>query len=343
MAEITSAPATPAGNATPAPAAPVVAPTRPSAESRIAAATKAFTGEQPPPEPIAAEGTPPPLPSTPVAPATEAVLRAEETASAQIRARNELADARKAFDAERGAWSKENQARLDRAAMLEHAFAMLERDPAVLLQAIKAKEGGRPVEEVLRDLYLEAADLEKLPAEMQAQARDQRARREIERRQAQIEAELQRERQSRAVAEMNGHLATYRGELASGLAGLGDGTPMLRELAQKRPDVAVSMLMDVAARMAVQAPQLGKQTAAQLAELVEREISAELEPFGGFYERKYRPAPAPPPASATPAPAVATPAPTIAPTMTDVTPVRRKSRNDDERLAAAIRAYGGGN
>jgi hypothetical protein len=350
MAEITTAaPATPAGNATPAPAAAAPtaesAPARRSADDRIAAATKAFVGELEPakPEPAAAAVETPPLPSTPVAPATEAVLRAEETASAQIRARNELADARKAFDAERAAWASESKGRLERAAMIEQAFEALQRDPSVLIQAIK--DGGRPVEEVLRDLYLEAADIDKLPAELQPQARDQRARREIERRQAQVEAELQRERQARSIAEMNSHLSAYRGELASGLAALGDSTPMFRELAQKRPDVAVNMLMDVAGRLALQAKQagtqLGKPSAGQLADLVEREIAAELEPFGGYYERKYKP-PAAAAAAAASAPAPPA-AQTIAPSMTDVTPVRRKARNDDERIAAAIRAYSGGN
>lgn len=336
MSEPTIA-ASPAGApaATATPAAPAA---RPSTSDLVAAATKALEGAAA--EPVAPVAPAAPvLPSTPEAPATAAVLEAQESASAQIRARNELADARKAFEAEKAAWQAQNKPKLERADNLERLLAEFERDPAAL---IKAKEGGRSADEIAKDLYLETVDVTKLPPEQQAAVLQHRELLALKRNQARLEARLVKEEQQRTQAEVSRQIATYRGELATGLSAISDTTPLVKELVGKRPDLVVGMMMDVAGRLAVEQPTLGVQNAAQLAERIEQALAAEIEPFTGYFERKFKPA-APPPVVAPPPPAAspAQEARAISSSITDATSVTRRPTTDNERIAAATRALSG--
>lgn len=351
MAEIPAAAPAAGTTSTPAPAAPAAPAARPKTADLIAAATKALGGEETVTEVKAetkAEPAKPAMPSTPEAPNTAAVLEAQEreSASAQIRERNAIADARKALAADRARLDAEYgpkfQALQQENAKLQRLVAEIERDPAAFA---KLKESGRSAEEIARDIYFETVDITKVPAEQQPAILAHRERKAQERRLAELEAKYARSEQQRQQAEIDSRIAGYRGEIAAGLSGLGEGTPLVKELAAKRPDVAVSLLLDLAGRLAVEQKQLGKQSAAQLAEIAEKALEAELEPFAGYYERKYKPA-APAPEVKTPEVKAKTPEPDVAPraispAITDVTPVMRRPTTVEERLRAAERALAG--
>lgn len=325
-----------------APGSAPAAPARSSQQEILAAATRAFAGE---PEPTAAEPAPapPPLPSTPDAPATAAVLAEQESASALIRQRNELADARKLLDAERAKWKQEQAEHTQRVSAMERAYAEFERDQAAWA---KARGSKRPLAEIARDLYLEDAKIEELPPEQQAPLRMQREMLRQQRELEQIRAEVKR-------AQIEQGLAQYRAQLAAGLSGITEETPLIKELATKNPQRLMAWMEQVQGDLAAKAPEAGILTAAQLAARLEPTLAAELEPYAGYWERKFKPVPPPAPQVASQAGTGAgasptgpggpppPPPPASAQSVAASTPARLKPMTPAERIAAATRELEG--
>lgn len=321
MAESTTA-APAGGTDTSTPAAPA----RPTDAQRLAAAVESLGGKSP-------------LPSTPEAPATKAVLEAEESASRLIRHKNELADGRRALEAERAAWQAEQKQKLETAERAERLLAEFERDPAAYFEA---RKGGRTPEQIARDLYIETCDIDKLPPEQRAGVLHAREQRRLEREIAKLRSEQERAQRETQGAEAQRALAAYRGQLAVGLAQITDSTPLIKELAAASPDTALSMLWQTANNLAEQG---SKEilTAAQLAAHVEKALEQELAPWMSYYERKFKPAapPVPEKKNAQPPPGIQSRG--ISAAVTDETPVRRRAVTEQERIAAATRALNGEN
>lgn len=320
----------------PTPAQPATPPA-PTTADLIAAATKALSGPEtaeaaPAPAEDPTSPAAPALPSTPEAPATAAALAESETHSTLIRQRNEIADARRAFEAERTKWKTEQAEHVARTAAMERAFAEFERDPAAFAKSRSTK---RPLMEIARDLYLEDAELDKLPAEQAAPLRAQREMQQLRRQQAELQQQVQQ-------AQVQQQLAVYRSQLTTGLGEVTEATPLVKELAAKQPARLVQLMESMALDLAVKMPGIGLQSAAQLAARLEPSLAAEMSPFEGYYERKYKVAPAPAPVvapAAAPRPVAAPP--TVSPAVTRTTPASVKPMTDRERIAAATRAFEG--
>src|SRR5262245_28079273 len=328
--------------ASPAPAAAPVPLSRAAAvQGMIDAAAKSFA----PVEAAASApddatpSTPAPLPSTPDAPATQAALEATDSASALIRQKHELADARKALIAERAAWSKEQAEHKQRLAQMERAFQDFERDPAGF---VKAGGGKRSLMEYARDLYIEDAEIDKLPPEQAAPLKAERELMRLRREQAKMQAEL-------AQTNAEHRLALYRTQLSAGLSSLGDDTPLVRALAANDPQMVVAQMERMAMDLAVKRPDLGAQTSAQLAALLEPQLLKQLEDtssrFKNYFERKFGTPIAPAPAAAvppTPAAAPKKPAePTLSRDLQASTPARSGALSLTERMAKAALALDG--
>lgn len=330
MAEVESAPA----QAQASPSAPAGPPSR---AEIIARATEALTPPAPDAAPASSPATEakPALPSTPEAPATEAVLAQEESRSALIRQRNELLDARKALDAERASWRKEQAQAKAQAEAMARALADFEADPAAFAKL--RGDGKRSLMDLARDLYIEDAEIDKLPPEqaapLKAERELMRMRREQTKMQAQIEASRQENR-----------LALYRGQLAAGLSQLGDDTPLVKALAASDAGMVVTQLERVAGQLAQKRPELGLQTASQLASLLEPELAKQLEDtstrFKDWFGKRF--------AQAAPAQqAVATGAAkksedkTLSRDLTSATPARSGKLTAGERLELAKRTLEG--
>jgi hypothetical protein len=282
----------------------------------------------------------PALPSTPEAPATEAVLAKEESASTIIRQRNELADARKALDAERAHWRKEQAEHKARMEAMERAFSDFEADPAAFA---KAKGGKRTLIDLARDLYIEDAEIDKLPPEQAAPLKAERELMRLRREQQKMHVELEATRQEH-------RLAMYRGQLSAGLAGLGDETPLVKALAATDPQMVVAQMERVAGELAQRRPDLGIQSAGQLATILEPQLLRQLEDtatrFKGFFEKKFTggaPAAAPTSAAkAAPKPdAKAPPEKTLSRDLQAATPARTGKLSASERMALAVKALEG--
>jgi len=281
----------------------------------------------------------PALPSTPEAPATEAVLAKEESASTIIRQRNELADARKALDAERAHWRKEQAEHKTRMEAMERAFSDFEADPAAFA---KAKGGKRTLIELARDLYIEDAEIDKLPPEQAAPLKAEREMMRMRREQQKMQAELEATRQEH-------RLAMYRGQLSAGLAGLGDETPLVKALAATDPQMVVAQMERVAGELAQCRPDLGIQSAGQLATLLEPQLLRQLEDtatrFKGFFEKKFTGASAPAakaaPKSESKAPEGKAPEKTLSRDLQAATPARTGKLTASERMALAVKALEG--
>ena len=281
MSDVTAAVAAPPTPAQAAPAAP------PSRSDLIAAAARALGSEDAAPAEAAAEEAPA-LPSTPEAPATTAVLAQEETASSLIRLKAELGEARARFEADRAKWTTEQRESQGRLAAMERAFAEFDRDPAAFA---RARAAGRPLNEIARDIYLDDVKLEDLPPEHRESTA---MKREI----SALRREQERHKAEQANWQAQQNLAAYRASLTNGLREVGEQTPLVKELAAQSPQTALQLMENIAGGLAVSQPELGIQTAAQLAARLEATLLAELKPFESYYERKFKPAapaaPAPP-------------------------------------------------
>src|SRR5262252_4071526 len=294
--------------------APAPTPTPETAVARMERAAQAFSQPATDAAPAAPDATDarPALPSTPEAPATEAVLAKEESASTIIRQRNELADARKALDAERAHWRKEQA---------EHKTRM---------------------EAMARDLYIEDAEIDKLPPEQAAPLKAEREMMRMRREQQKMQAELEATRQEH-------RLAMYRGQLSAGLAGLGDETPLVKALAATDPQMVVAQMERVAGELAQCRPDLGIQSAGQLATLLEPQLLRQLEDtatrFKGFFEKKFTGASAPAakdaPKSESKAPEGKAPEKTLSRDLQAATPARTGKLTASERMALAVKALEG--
>lgn len=324
-------------------AAPAAAPARKSTADLIAAATEALKGTPEAATPTApAEAAKPAMPSTPEAPATAAVLAEQESASELVRLKGELVDGRRTLEADRAKWQTEQAARLQQVEASQRAWQAFEADPAGFITAYQAAGGKRAPHEIARDIFLSSVDAESLPPEQRGEILRERQLRALHREQEQLRAQLAQEQGQRQMAEVHQRLANYRSELAAALPALTETTPLIKELAGKRPDLAVKLMEDVAGRLAVESPQLGKQSAAQLAERIEQSLASELEPFSGYYERKYKAsAPAAVAPSGAPAPTPPAPSASISSAITDETRITRRPTTEQERIAAATRALGG--
>lgn len=324
-----------AAPSTPAPSSPAAAPpAAPAAGDRLAAANRALRGEAPP-APAA-----PVMPSTPDAPATAAILAAEDTAtslSALIRQRNEALDRIQGFDGERAKFKNElaaarEQAKAEFKAELRAAY---DGDPRAFHEAMESK---RDPLELARDLYLANVKLEDLPPEQRAALEAKREYSQLKREQEKLRAEIEQSKTAAQQAQLEQGLRTWRSQMASGLKELSDETPIMKQLGNANPDAAVQMLENLAGTLALNQPQLGVQTLAQLAARLEETLAAELKTFEPYYERKYKapaaPAATPPKAAAAPQP-VGEDAPTLSTSLGSSTPTSTQPRSNNERLSAA--------
>src|SRR5262245_21307078 len=352
--EIQTPVAAPAATPPPAPSAP---PTRGQAVADLIAKAESGLFGKPddagkPVEGAAAgqtDATPaatPPLPSTPQAPATEAVIAAEESASALIRLKIEIIDSKKELQAQRAAWMKEQADARTRTEAMERAYAEWERDPAGFAQS---HGGKRSPMDLARDLYIESADIEKLPAEHQAGIKAERELMRLRRAQEKMAAEL-------AQTQNEHRLAMYRSQLSAGMMSLDDKTPLVRSLAASNPQLLLHQLESLAGDIAVKRPDLGPQSTLQLALILEPQIAEQLEAthtqFADFFKRKYGAAPPPSVAAAAAAAAPAKHAAPAAPVpskaeagitrdMTSVTPARSGKLSVSERIEMAAKALDG--
>lgn len=330
--------AAPAASA-PTPAQPAAVETpaaRPSTQDLIAAATKAMTA--PPAAEVAAEPVveAPPLPATPESPATTAVLEAQESASALIRQRNELADARKNLQTEQAKWRAEQSEHAQRVGAMERAFAEFEADPAAFARARGTK---RPLAEIARDLYLEEAKLDDLPEDQRTKLQAQRDMLRLTREHQQLRNEVQQ-------AQVQQRLAQIRAGYAQGINEISAETPLVKHYAGKNPGQLVELLMSMAGDLAVKSPELGMQTVAQLAARLEPALANEMIPWEAYYESKYKAAPAPaaappPAAGAGGSPKPPPESPTLSPSLSTATPARSRPQTSQERIEAAVRAMSG--
>src|SRR5215831_5674161 len=324
--------AAPAATPTPTPT-----PTRSHVvSSLIDAAAKSFQPVEGAAAPASA-ATPeqaPPLPSTPNAPATEAALAAEDTASALIRQKNQLADARKALDVERSKWRQEQAEHTARIQAMEKAFQDFEADPAAFAKAHGTK---RSLFDLARDLYIEDAQIDKLPPEQAAPIKAERELMRLRREQEKMMAELQR-------TQMEQRLSMYRGQLSAGLSSLGDSTPLVKALAATNPGMVVAQMEHIAGELALKRPELGPQTAGQLAQILEPQLHKQLEDtseqFKFFFEKKFKAVPPANPAAAAVSKTQAA-APSLSKDLTPATPARSGKLSLEERIALAARALDG--
>src|SRR5262249_4117115 len=240
---------------------------------------------------------------TPEAPANDAVLEQHDTAAALIRQKNELADARKALDAQRAKWIQEQAEHKARVEAMERAFQDFERDPVAFA---KARAGKRSLVDLARELYIADAELDKLPPEQAMQIRAERELHDLRRQQARMQSKLQAKQAEHRVA-------MYRSQLATGLAQLGDATPLVKTLAASDPQLVLQQLEAMAGELAVKRPELGAQTAAQLAIMLEPQLQHQLEEtskrFKTFFEKRF---PGASPASAAAAAVIPASPPVIA-------------------------------
>ena len=334
-----------------APAAVAQAPAPPSRAATVAGllakAADAFTTPSSPPATDATPTTPgsdtsptsSALPSTPEAPATAAVLEREETASALIRQKHELATARKALEAERGKWRQEQAEQARRVEQMERAFAAFEADPVAFA---KAHGGKRSLVDLARDLYIEDGEIDKLPPEQAAPLKAERELMRLRREQQKMQAEL-------SATQQEQRLAVYRGQLAAGLAQVGEGTPLVRALAASDPQMVLAQMERMAGEIAVSRPELGVQSAAQLATLLEPHLAKQLEDtstrFKDWFTKKFQVAApvAAPTTEKKPAPPAAKVAAdkTLSRDLTPATPARSGKLSLAERLALATSAFDG--
>ena len=295
------------------------------------------------PEPVAAApasqevATPAETPAQPAAPEG---APPEPTASQLIQRRNEIAAAKKALEAQQEKWRAEMPSMRDkiRAEVAAELRAAYDADPVAFSKAIESK---RDLIEVARELYLAKADLSQLPPEQMAQIKAQQELQQLRRDQQRMQAEIQRATQEQ-------QLMAYRGQLAAGLAQLGDATPLVRAAAASDPQSVLQQLEALAGQVAAQRPDLGLQSAVQLAQLLEPQLAEQLESTANrwkdFFQKKFgvavSVAAAPTPAAQAVTPVKDT---SLSPALTSATPAKGKPRTMDEKMMLAIKAIEGRN
>lgn len=206
-------------------------------------------------------------------------------------------DAREAKVREAEARAKALEAReaalTEREGRTAKQWASFESDPVGHIMSMRPELSSSEAAAVAEKIYFHALG-DKAPPEHRTKQEVAKAKTEISSEVEKLRAEIQELRESRARAEQEQQVASYRAELRSGAESAADA-PIVASLVKRNPARAEEMLFEVARQAAVESAKAGDKepvvlTAAQAAAKLEAILKAQRdELFGPATESKTEP------------------------------------------------------
>lgn len=286
------------------------------------------------PAPAVVETKPEVIPPAPTAPVTAAPVPEAPTPAQLERAAALEAREAKLRDAEARA-AKLDAREAEIAARAKAQWESFYADPVGHIRAMRPELSASEAAQVAERFYFDALG-DKAPPEHRQRQEVAKVKTEVRSEVDQLRAEIQELRESRARAEQEAQLASYRSELRSGAASVTDA-PIVAGLIQRNPARAEEMLFEVARMAAIESRESGATdpvvlTPAEAAAKLEAILKAQRDELYG------------PSAAAVTQPNVqqATPSPTITNRDASIQPSRQAPDPDDDLALrkAALEAAG---